>query len=61
MFVDYWDRFYGNQKLYAADGRHLSRQGTELLSVIIEEKVEINSNLEKRRDYRNLEELQFLN
>ena len=49
MFVDNWDRFYGNRKLYAADGRHLSRQGTDLLSVIIEEKVEINSNLEKRR------------
>ena len=49
MFVDNWDRFYGNRKVYAADRMHLSRQGTNLLSVIIEEKVEINSNLDKRR------------
>ena len=49
LFVDNWDRFSGNQKLYAADGMHLSRQGKNLLSVIIEEKVEINSNLDKRR------------
>ena len=49
MFVDNWDRFYGNRKLYTADGVHLNRQGTNLLSVIIEEKVEVNSNLDKRR------------
>ena len=49
MFIDNWDRFYGKRKLYAADGIHLSRQGTSMLSVIIEEKVEINSNLDKRR------------
>ena len=54
MFVDNWDRFYGNRKLYAADGRHLSRLGTDLLSVIIEEKVEINSNLDKRRKRENI-------
>ena len=49
MFIDNWDRFYGKRKLYAADGIHLSRQGTSMLSVIIEEKVAINSNLDKRR------------
>ena len=37
------------RKLYAADGMHLSRQGTKLLSVIVEEKVDINSNLDKQR------------
>ena len=49
MFIDNWDRFYGNRKLYSADGMNLSRLGTSLLSVIIEEKVQINSNLDKRR------------
>ena len=54
MFIDNWTRFYGNRKLYATDGIHLSRQGTNLLSVIIEEKVEINSNLDKRRRRENV-------
>ena len=54
MFVDNWDRFYGNQRLYTADRVHLSRQGTNLLSVIIDEKVEINLNLDKRRRRKNV-------
>ena len=53
MFIDNWDRFYGNQKLYAADGLHLSKQGSNLLSMIIDEKVTINSNLDKRRRKEN--------
>ena len=49
MFIDNWDRFYNNQRFYARDGVHLNNKGSEILSTIIDEKVQINSNLVARR------------
>ena len=49
MFIDNWDRFFHNQRFYSEDGIHLNKQGTDMLSMIMDEKVQINSNLEIRR------------
>lgn len=52
MFIDNWDRFYNNRRFYARDGVHLNNQGSELLSTIIDERVQINSNFVSRRQKR---------
>ena len=35
-YIDSWDHFWGNSKLYSADGLHFSRLGTDTLKVQIE-------------------------
>ena len=49
MFVDSWDSFYNNRRLYSEDGIQLNKQGSDMLSILIDEKVHVNSNLESRR------------
>ena len=39
-FLDGWDNFYGRRHLYARDGLHLSREGVEMLSKLLEGAVE---------------------
>ena len=38
-FIDNWDRFFGNDVLYARDGVHLSRQGVQVLADSLESRV----------------------
>ena len=54
MYIDNWDRFYNNRGFYSDDGIHLNKQGSDMLSMLMDEKVQINSNLEIRRQRINV-------